>query len=340
MALSLSGMLFVTWRWIEARVDEEIALKLNHSRKILQRIHKFSTMERLNRFQSIAVEPRFRALAEISDTETLNYASEEIRNQFNCSLFAFLSKEGEILAWNGIGRNEVGKEINKLLQSQKESLTEILTVNQQVLELALIPIRIQDQVRAYVLGAVTLNNSVLRDYSESIDAKVELVLENDGVHTNFDDRINISNLGSTKIRLGESVSFLIHLDPTKVSKPFYDTLQKLAMISVNSILIGGILILFLASRFSKPVKNLTEVTKKVTKGEFALKVEEIGAPEICDLSRNFNWMLESLNKSRRKLKEHADNLDDLVTKRTEQLNKEISEHKTNDGRVTSDLQFD
>jgi serine phosphatase RsbU (regulator of sigma subunit) len=72
----------------------------------------------------------------------------------------------------------------------------------------------------------------------------------------------------------------------------------------------------------KPIKNLSEKTKRVRQGNLSERIEISGATEIAELSSNFNHMVEELQESYR-------GLEDKVKERTKEIEhqKEIIEEK-------------
>ena len=327
MTLSLAVVLLLTSKWIRLRVDEELAYRLNRAAEVLQHIHTSASAERLNKFRSISVEPRFRALVQAGDKQTLRFAAKEIRQELECVLFAFLSTSGQILAWEGDGKALIEQKIPILLRTQKDIVTDVVLIDKKVMELAIVPIQIQDKIKGHILGATVLDKDILHDYYLAIDADIELQADNRVIIRSHGERPHSEFAQSRRVPLKGSINFVVHLDAGSVAEPLQDVLRALILICISAILIGGVVALFIASQFSRPIQALTGLTKTVSGGNYGERVEEKGAPELRNLARNFNWMLNSLVHYQDELKKHADNLDELVKERTQRLDKEIEEHK-------------
>lgn len=84
----------------------------------------------------------------------------------------------------------------------------------------------------------------------------------------------------------------------------------------------SLFIVYRARVLIKPIKNLSEKTKRIRQGNLSERIEISGATEIAELSSNFNHMVEELQESYR-------GLEDKVKERTKEIEhqKEIIEEK-------------
>lgn len=84
----------------------------------------------------------------------------------------------------------------------------------------------------------------------------------------------------------------------------------------------SLFIVFRARVLIKPIKNLSEKTKRIRQGNLSERIEISGATEIAELSANFNHMVEELQESYR-------GLEDKVKERTKEIEhqKKIIEEK-------------
>ncbi|WP_050738798.1 HAMP domain-containing sensor histidine kinase [Acetobacterium bakii] len=64
-----------------------------------------------------------------------------------------------------------------------------------------------------------------------------------------------------------------------------------------SLMIGTILMLIAVAMIVKPIKAVSEATKKVADGDFDLRLKVKGRDELAVLARNFNIMTEALSKN-------------------------------------------
>ncbi|MDN5344880.1 MAG: hypothetical protein PWQ18_992 [Clostridia bacterium] len=64
-----------------------------------------------------------------------------------------------------------------------------------------------------------------------------------------------------------------------------------------TLMIGSILIFFAVAMIVKPIKAVTEATKKVAQGNFDMRLEVKGEDELAVLARNFNLMTQTLSSN-------------------------------------------
>jgi len=108
---------------------------------------------------------------------------------------------------------------------------------------------------------------------------------------------------------------LTHLEQSKAE--MYSTLFIYAGIFI---LISFFLIFVLFNRFIiAPVSNLMNGVKSMGEGNLGSNVDVISEDELGQLGKAFNTMSTDLKKSQDSLKNYSENLEKLVTKRTEQL---------------------
>ncbi|MEN6617714.1 MAG: PAS domain S-box protein, partial [Syntrophorhabdus sp.] len=105
---------------------------------------------------------------------------------------------------------------------------------------------------------------------------------------------------------------------------FYASLYKnigIILIAIMaSLVIAYLLSLFLQKIVTDPIKDLLSVMKHVTEGkQYSLRADVPSKDEIGDLARGFNEMLEKIEKRDSELTEHRQHLEQLVGKRTEEL---------------------
>lgn len=84
--------------------------------------------------------------------------------------------------------------------------------------------------------------------------------------------------------------------------------RNVILMILNTIVISIILIQLISRRMIKPIKQITEATKKVAAGDFSVKLETNRKDEIQDLVDNFNQMVKDLGSIECLQKEFIDNV--------------------------------
>ena len=77
---------------------------------------------------------------------------------------------------------------------------------------------------------------------------------------------------------------------------------------VNVMIIGAVLMRLSSTKMLKPIKKLTEATKKVASGDFHVELETKREDEIGELTHNFNQMVKDLGKIECLQKEFIDTI--------------------------------
>lgn len=84
--------------------------------------------------------------------------------------------------------------------------------------------------------------------------------------------------------------------------------RNVILMILNTIVISIILIQLISRRMIKPIKQITEATKKVAAGDFSVKLETNRKDEIQDLVDNFNQMVNDLGSIECLQKKFIDNV--------------------------------
>lgn len=93
--------------------------------------------------------------------------------------------------------------------------------------------------------------------------------------------------------------------------------------------------LFLGELISKPISDLTKLTKMVSSGNLTVKSEIEGSKEVNILSHNFNKMIKQVSEARESLNETNIQLENRVKERTSELE---NLNETLDQRIKEEVQ--
>lgn len=86
--------------------------------------------------------------------------------------------------------------------------------------------------------------------------------------------------------------------PQNILKHMYQIRGKLLLLGLVLVIVTGLLVLFISSRLSRPIRELISQTQQVTKGEqnTISMIREPGTYELAQLSRSFAEMSEALHE--------------------------------------------
>jgi signal transduction histidine kinase len=85
--------------------------------------------------------------------------------------------------------------------------------------------------------------------------------------------------------------------PNLQAQEMNDLLNRQKATLFLTLMIGSILIFFAVAMIVKPIKAVTEATKKVAQGNFDMRLEVKGEDELAVLARNFNLMTQALSSN-------------------------------------------
>ena len=154
-------------------------------------------------------------------------------------------------------------------------------------------------VMAYPSDIIDNQNGSIGLSKEAFD---ELLLQ--GSYADIDDlQVNKSNVALINTALpvyGDdgSVQFVVLLNSSveMVESTSMRMLSFLWLPTIGTMLIGVIMVLWMAKRISNPIVEMSSVSKEIAKGNFNKRVTIIGNDEIAELGENMNMMIEAIDR--------------------------------------------
>ena len=99
---------------------------------------------------------------------------------------------------------------------------------------------------------------------------------------------------------------ILYLENMKdVSEVFTERTMGFALyrrVTLVMLLVGMVIMIFISSMLTKPVRLLTVATKRMAAGDYAYRAKQISQDELGDLTQDFNSMAEALEENIEKLK--------------------------------------
>lgn len=112
---------------------------------------------------------------------------------------------------------------------------------------------------------------------------------------------------------GETGVYLVTgTDVERVSGQQEQMITKFGIVYGVTIGIGSLLIFGLSHLLTRPVKKLTEATKKIADGNYSERVADGGTDEVGQLARNFNRMAPAVEEKVQELSDSARQKEDFV----------------------------
>ena len=143
----------------------------------------------------------------------------------------------------------------------------------------------------------------------------------------------VRELGELINLLGESedqISNAVILKTKLLAKnTFYILLATITIAFIASIALG----LYIARSISGPILDLRDAAAEIGRGRLETRIKISSGDEIGDLTGSFNRMADRLKKAADEVKAYSTGLEQKVTERTSELQKEISERKGGEEKI-------
>ena len=115
------------------------------------------------------------------------------------------------------------------------------------------------------------------------------------------------------VKHGQTGVYLVTgADVQRVSEQQEQIIGKFGAVYGVTMVVGAVLIFGLAYVLTKPVKELTEATKKIADGNYKERVADKGVDEVGQLARNFNRMALAVEEKVQELSDSAKQKEDFV----------------------------
>jgi methyl-accepting chemotaxis protein len=111
---------------------------------------------------------------------------------------------------------------------------------------------------------------------------------------------------------------IVELPVSEAYRSLFLELGILVLVMFGSVLCGTMLAVYLSKKITKPIIELTDVVRKIEKGDLGVQINVKSRDEIGELASGFNLMTQEL-------KQLYANLEQKIKERTEKLDQKIAE---------------
>jgi signal transduction histidine kinase len=308
----MGGLVLSMARWVRVRTEADLEARLANAAQTLTRLHPEEARRRALRFEGMALEPHYVALAQVLEMKDREATLHEQLEEHDLArkgwaAMGFVSPEGKILAWGGKAREEAAASMAVILKRVPRPV--LVPVQNEVLELfsiALHPPREPERITGFMIIATPFTSAILDEYALVVGGAVELCIGGGrGVASRRLSAGGGAEQRAIDVPLEDSMSFRFRLDVDQVAGPLREQLRILMLIAVGVVLVGSGASFWIAGRMARPIGDLARAAKAVGEGDLTVRAEETGAPELQVLARNFNEMVGSLHRSREEIKTQA-----------------------------------
>jgi signal transduction histidine kinase/ActR/RegA family two-component response regulator len=289
----------------------------------------------LLRYQTVANEPRFKAVAQLADSKTMSVQLLELLHEIgsNTKTMVFTTPDNQLLA---SAQQNANINVSEFLRRSRSTVDEAaqgrpaadtIVVGRYLLNTISVPVTVNDMF----VGVLTIGESIGLTAAEELKSltRTEIVLiaskqvvlstlRNSRLDQGFLDSFapQIAERGShlTKpVAVGaehylslagafpssnSSVGFLLLSSYEKALQRKQEVQRTLTLISLAGILFSSVLLWILIRQITKPLRHLRDSAEAVGRGDFSQLVSVASDDELGELAGVFNQMIANLNKSR------------------------------------------
>lgn len=164
------------------------------------------------------------------------------------------------------------------------------------------------------------------------DAILRQVVDTEGVKTAFEngkgmtgiytDYRGVSILGVSRYIEEMDWVALAEKDVSEAFAPIKRLRNITILIGTIGIIVTVIIVIFITTGITKPIRKLVEGTRRISKGDLSFNIEARTNDEFGYLARSFNDMTIQLGKSKEQIQDYAHNLEKKVEEKTNEIKKE------------------
>jgi signal transduction histidine kinase len=336
-ALTGSSLLFVQ-HFMQAQVRREIQADLRSSELTFQNLQKQREIALSRSAELLADLPTLRALMTGTDPRTIQDASQEVWRLSGSDLLVLADRGGRVVALHTSTPGFTPQSAQELFHQtlQEENSNHWWFGGGHLYEVFVQPIYFGPATDNRVTGALAVgyevNEQLLREFSHTAGSEIifwygrqvarstiaganadELVKKfGDGAftsHSNSEIELGSERFLSSSVELTPGTTPAVHLQILKSydeATAFLKQLNRsLLALGLVAILGGSVLVFAISHTVTRPLANLVSGVRALGTGDYGYPVEEgeAGGDEVAQLTRAFNRMRESLQKSQRELLE-------------------------------------
>ncbi|ODS30374.1 MAG: two-component sensor kinase [Candidatus Scalindua rubra] len=167
------------------------------------------------------------------------------------------------------------------------------------------------------------------------DAILKQVVDTVGVRAAFENGVGmigiysdyrgIQILGASRYIEEMDWAVLAEKDVSEAFAPIIRLRNITIIIAIAGTVVVVIIVIFIATGITRPIRKLLEGTKKIAKGDFVFRMEAKSKDEIGQLAASFNNMTSQLSESKKQLQDYALNLEKKVEDKTKEIKHMLDE---------------
>lgn len=325
---------------ITRQFKSDAAQNLLTAQKIFDNLEVMRSRHLVLRSSTTPNDPRFRAIAQLGEPNTLRFLLKELTEELKCDYISFRNRGGDVVtsvcrdplidpsAHPDFGSSAADRAFNG------DPVPDMDSIGQDVYRLAAVPVTIGSDVIGVLTIAEKFSEASAQEFYNLTGCRVALFINREPVLSTLQkgDPAHLANLNTStpadkSLKDGRVVQTLT-LDDDHVlavgrnfkkleTEPalhyvlvlsFEQTLQALRHVQalllgagLFSILISSVVIAVVIGRITNPLRALRKSAEAVARRDFTQKIQVVAADELGDLAAAFNQMIDSLRQSTQEL---------------------------------------
>jgi signal transduction histidine kinase/ActR/RegA family two-component response regulator len=292
----------------------------------------------------VANEPRFKAVAQLADSKTMEAQLSELLQELKqVRVMIFTTNRGFLLAGASadplIGVKEFQSASLMMIEqaASGNAASDTTLVNRKLLTAISVPVIVNDTLEGVLTIGEPIGTAAAQELKSLTRTDIVFVAPNEVVLSTFDTTDTSNELFSIFDRHksqggnmeavsagGEHFLSLAGSFPASKSNIGYlllssyeealqkkeETQRNLTLISLVGILFSSVLMWVLISKITKPLRKLRDSAEAVGRGDFSRRVEVESNDECGELATSFNRMTENLKSSQAEVQNAMQSLKD------------------------------
>ena len=330
-SLVTATILTVNWRLMKA-FQSDATQKLVAADAAFQNSQQLRARNLLLRYRNVPKEPRFKAVSQLADANTLHFLLSELIQDLGGETVIYTGSDGKVLA-----RATQDPRLNTSLLETQSSVSmnqafsghanvDTVVAGGRLFDVVSIPVSVGNNIVGVLTFSEEIGQSVAEEFKQLTHAEV-VFFSNDEilVSTIPITGLPFSNSKVTKIAIDDEPFFTLagRFDSlSQNNKLGYALLSSyaqslralqsaqrmLVIVGFGGILLGTAIVWFLVRKVTQPLRELRENVEAVGRGDFSRRVEILARDECGQLARVFNEMTSNLQASRQELEQTLDTL--------------------------------
>ena len=326
--------------------EDEARQNLRTAQAVFRNSFEIRTRNLILRYQSMANEPRFKAVAQLADSKTMSVQLNELLQEIGpqAAVMQFTLQQGDVLAIALRDRNLDAAQFRSRSSSvgaealSGRAAADTIVIGEKILTAVAVPVSVND----ILVGVLTIGDAIgpaaLQELKSLTRTEIAFIAGKHITVSTFRDAAVNQELISIydhqtadRGRKMEAVAagnehFLCiagHF-PASTSEIGYlllssyesalqrkkETQGALTLISLAGILFSSLLMWVLIRKITRPLRKLRDSAEAVGRGDFTRRVEVESHDECGELATVFNQMTENLTASRAEVQQAMQTLRD------------------------------